>query len=239
MNSVVFIAFIAGALTVAAPCILPFLPVVLGASIGSSNLKRPLIIITSLAISVLVFSIILKGTTALLGVPQVVWQIISGTILILLGVNYFFPSIWQKFAVAIKLNSLSSSALSTGSSSFSKEILTGFALGPIFNSCSPTYALIVAIILPANFAQGLVYLLFYVLGLALMLLLIVFLGSRITSKLLWFSDETSWIKKALGGLLIILGFIIIFGVDKTFLAYALDNGWYDWFIATENFFERR
>ena len=31
-------------------------------------------------------------------------------------------------------------------------VLLGMALGPVFASCSPTYALVLATVLPANFA---------------------------------------------------------------------------------------
>src|SRR3954463_14511875 len=39
-----FLAFAAGVLTIAAPCILPMLPILLGASVGQTSRLRPLFI---------------------------------------------------------------------------------------------------------------------------------------------------------------------------------------------------
>ncbi|USN58208.1 MAG: hypothetical protein H6767_08005 [Candidatus Peribacteria bacterium] len=42
------------------------------------------------------------------------------------------------------------------------SILVGISLGPVFSSCSPTYAIILAVILPTSFLFGLVNLFAYV-----------------------------------------------------------------------------
>lgn len=58
------------------------------------------------------------------------------------------------------------------------DILTGAALGPVFSSCSPTYALIVAAVVPVSFFEGFLSIVAYAGGLAGMLLLIALLGSK-------------------------------------------------------------
>ena len=61
--------------------------------------------------------------------------------------------------------------------------MIGAALGPVFSSCSPTYALIVATVLPQSFLSGLFYISVYVIGLALMLLLVA--GKKGTYKIVF------------------------------------------------------
>src|SRR5688572_24474266 len=98
--ALLILSFIAGVLTVAAPCILPLLPVIIGGSLlESDNDKkrqwfRPLVIAISLAVSIILFTLLIKASTALLGVPQIVWQILSGLIVLLLGLNYLWPEAW-------------------------------------------------------------------------------------------------------------------------------------------------
>src|SRR5690348_5594977 len=98
------VSFIAGAFTVAAPCILPLLPVIVGgtATVGGKQQRqwfRPLVIAGSLAVSVIVFSLLLKATTVLLGVPNIVWNVVSGVIVLLFGVHLVWPALWEKVSL--------------------------------------------------------------------------------------------------------------------------------------------
>lgn len=226
------LAFLAGALTVAAPCILPLLPVVLTGTVGGGkqdNWSRPLIIIASLSVSIFVFSLLLKATTTLIGVPQQVWQVISGVIVTLFGLNYLFPGIWQQFAVRSGLSGKTGATLqaATTTRGYKGEILLGAALGPVFNSCSPTYALIVAAILPVSLATGVTYLMAYVLGLAVALLLVAWLGRSVVNKFGWAVNEHGWFRILLGLVLLVVGLSVLFGFDKKVQAYVLEKGWYD------------
>lgn len=90
-------AFIAGVLTTLAPCVLPMLPVIVGGSLNGSgsDRKRAYVITASLGVSVAVFTLALKATTALIDIPATTWAYLSGTLLILLGVVSLFPGLWS------------------------------------------------------------------------------------------------------------------------------------------------
>ena len=70
--TLLFISFIAGVLTVLAPCILPLLPVVVGSSVGARSKATPFIVIGSLALSILLFTYLLKASTAFISIPPYV-----------------------------------------------------------------------------------------------------------------------------------------------------------------------
>lgn len=242
--TLLIISFIAGALTILAPCILPLLPVIIGGSVLKANegkddkrWLRPIVITSSLAISIVIFSLLIKATTLLLGVPQLVWQVISGIIVILLGINFLWPELWEKISARgyIRSNKLMTKAYEQ--KGIGGDILLGMSLGPVFSSCSPTYALIIAAILPASFIQGLTYLIAYAIGLSLVLLLVAFLGQSIIQKLNWLSNPDGWFKKFIGILFIVVGLAIILGLDKQFQTYVLSNGWYDPITKIERRFE--
>jgi len=109
------VSFLAGVLTAAAPCVLPLLPVIIGGSAlsdadrkrpdgGRRSIRSPLIIVTSLAVSIIVFSLLLKATTALLGIPDAVWSIFAGGIVVLFGITLLWPSIWDRLVTATGLS---------------------------------------------------------------------------------------------------------------------------------------
>lgn len=229
------LAFLAGILTVAAPCILPLLPVVVGRSVLTTEGEkinywyRPIVICSSLAISIILFSLLLKASTLFLGIPQMFWQSISGGIIGLFGAYLLWPKGWEftsdKLGLSQKSNKLL--GLSRRKQGFASDAIVGFALGPIFNSCSPTYALIVASILPVSFLTGFSYLLAYTTGLAGTLLLIAFFGQSVIKKLGWVANPGGWLKRTVGVILVVVGLAVLFGFDKKFQVFVLDRGWYD------------
>jgi cytochrome c biogenesis protein CcdA len=94
MSSLVFISFIAGILTILAPCVLPVLPVILAGSLTEKKWWYPYLVTFSLAVSIVLFTVLLKASTLFLGIPSSFWKYVSGGILILLGAIYIFPHIW-------------------------------------------------------------------------------------------------------------------------------------------------
>ncbi len=241
------VSFMAGVLTVAAPCILPLLPVIIGGSIiyshdkkGRPSLKHPLIIVTSLAASIILFTLLLKATTAFLGIPNTIWQVIAGGIVILFGINLLFPSLWEKAVLKTGFQNQTNRLLGTSQENkgIKKDILLGAALGPVFNSCSPTYALIVAAILPASFSKGFAYLIAYAAGVSATLLLISIFGQSIVQKMRWLSNPESTFKKVIGILFIVVGIAVITGLDKKAQTYVLEHGWYDPIMRVEKAFQK-
>ena len=110
--TLLFIAFLSGVLTVLAPCVLPLLPIVMGASAeDGSNKKIPLIIIGSLSISIILFSLILKASTVLIGVPPSFWKSFSGGMIIALGIITIFPNLWKTLSTKLGFSSNSNKLL--------------------------------------------------------------------------------------------------------------------------------
>lgn len=236
MIELIIVSFVAGVLTVLAPCILPLLPIIIGGSAlhgekrEAGSIKHPLIITASLAVSIIIFTLLLKASTVLLGVPTQVWGYVSGGIVILFGLSLLVPVFWEKIMIVTGIQAASSRLLgsSQGASGIRRDIMLGLSLGPVFNSCSPTYALIVAVLLPASFVSGFAYLVAYVLGLCIVLLLLGVFGQAVAAKLRWLSNPNGWFKKVLGVLFIVVGMALVFGLERRLQSYVLDQGWYGW-----------
>lgn len=210
------ISFIAGFLTILAPCVLPLIPLIIGGSLAGNDKQksRPYIIAASLAVSIITFTLILKVSTTLANISPNVLQYFSGGLIIALGLVSVFPSLWEK--LIIKLNWQAASQRFLGSSErnqgkYAGPILIGIALGPVFSSCSPTYAFILATVLPKDFLSGLGYLFAYTFALVLTLLLVSLIGRKYISKLAWAVDTHGLFRRIIGVIFIIVGAVIISG----------------------------
>ena len=225
------VSFIAGVLTVLAPCVLPLLPVVLAGSVSeTTNRRRPAIIIGALSVSVFVFTLILKGSTALLGASPTFWSYISAIILFAFGLTLLFPEAWARLILRIPGHNKPDRWITRGygrKSSFWTDVIVGAALGPVFTTCSPTFFVILATVLPASLGMGILDLLAYIIGLALMLLLVAFIGQRIIDRLGWATDPRGWFRKVLGILFIGVAITIVFGWDKRAESAILNSGYFD------------
>lgn len=223
------ISFIAGVLTVLAPCILPLLPVVVGSAATGRSKSTPYIVVGSLAVSIFIFTYLLKASTAFIMIPPEFWMYLSGGILVFFGLTLVFPALWEKMPGIGLISRKSNAVVGTGyqKKTLLGDVLIGAGLGPVFSTCSPTYFVILASVLPASFLLGTLYLLAYVLGLALVLLLIALLGERMSGKLGGFADSRGWFKRGIGFLFILLGLAIALGYEKQLETAILDSGYFD------------
>lgn len=233
-------SLLAGMMSVLAPCVISMIPAFMSRGVDGRRARSPLFVIGGLAVSIFVFSILLKSSTLLLNVPSSFWSALSGTIVILFGVTMVFPGIWEKAVLATGFNVLAQRNLASSSSErgWRGDILLGASLGPVFSACSPTYALIVASILPAEPIAGVAYLLAYVAGLSLLMWLIVVFGRSLIVRLGWGINPESWFHRILGILLIVVGFMILTGLDKALIAYLVSAGLFDWQIELEELLQR-
>jgi cytochrome c-type biogenesis protein len=231
------VAVVAGGLSVLAPCVVGLLPVLIGRSLApGSRAHSAGLVIAGLCGSIFVFSLLLKATTVLIDVPQRVWQLVAGAILIGFGVVSLVPRIWDAVAARLRLAQFGGRGTQLGMSRQSRagDILLGASLGPVFSACSPTYAVIVAVILPATPADGVLYLLAYLVGLAAMMSVIVVGGRRAVRALGWGINPHGWFRRVLGVLFVLFGLIIATGLDKDVLSFVVENGWFDWQLRLED-----
>ncbi|MEN9558607.1 MAG: hypothetical protein RL141_976 [Candidatus Parcubacteria bacterium] len=230
--SLLILSFVAGMLTVLAPCILPLLPVVLGgAAADTQNKRRPFIIVASLGLSVFAFTFLLKASTVFIMVPAGFWSGFSAAIIALFGLALLFPTTWAKIADKIPgMHSGANKLLAKGyehKTAWWGDVAIGIALGPIFTTCSPTYFLVLATVLPESTLKGTIYIAAYVLGLAVVLLGIAKLGQSLIAKLNWAANPNGWLKRVLGVLFLLVALAIGTGTDKKIETAILDSGYFD------------
>lgn len=231
-------ALVAGILTSLAPCMVPVLPIILGGSAGHKSKVRPLIIIAALSLSIVLFTLLVRASANSFGVSQSVLTNISGSILVAFGVFTIFPEIWDKISLKLNLSTNSNKLMGkfVRERGFVGDALLGASLGPVFTSCSPTYAAILALVLSGEISYSVasLYLVVYALGLAMILLLIAFAGQTAVKKLGWAIDPQGWFKRLVGLAFLVIGLSILTGLDKTLETWLLEQGFYEPFAEFEN-----
>ncbi|GAB4144222.1 MAG: cytochrome c biogenesis protein DipZ [Patescibacteria group bacterium] len=192
------------------------LPIIIGGSISHKDSIRPYVITASLAASIFVFTLLLKVTSLLLQIDPVILNYFSGTVITLLGLVSFFPKLWDKLSLRLKLSSTSDKLLEKASnkSGLTGMILTGAALGPVFSSCSFTYAYILTTVLRQDLSSGIINMIAYILGLSFIMLCVSILGQRFVRRMKWAVNPNGIFKKIIATIFIAVGISILFGLDK-------------------------
>ena len=219
--ALIFISFISGMLTILAPCVLPVLPVILWGTLNETNYKRICVIIISFIISIITFTFLLKVSTIFIDVSPQTWRYISWTILISFGIISIFPALREYIKLYTRIKTIS---WPKRSQHMWGQILLWASLGPIFTTCSPTYTLIIATILPLSLWQWAINILAYALWLGFVIGMIAFFGKILIKKLNIISDSNGRFKKILGVVIILTGISLITGFDKTLESIIIDYG---------------
>jgi len=213
------VSLIAGLLIVLAPCVLPLLPVILGGSVVRDDRDRwrPFAITGSLVASLVVFTLLLKASTVFIKVDPRVWTYLSGGLIVVLGVSMLFPALWSRLSEAVGLEGRAHAFLERAHGHRNRTVsavLTGAALGPVFSSCSPTYAWAIATVLPASPTRGMVYLSAYCVGVGAGLLAVALLGRRLLSRIRWANKPGGAFQRTIAALFIVMGLFIVTGLDQ-------------------------
>ncbi len=187
--------------------------------------RRAVVIAASLGVSIVVFTLVLKASTALIGIPTETWQWISGGLLIGLGMVSLFPGLWESISAGLRLQSRSGNQLVAARQhdGLTGQILTGAALGPVFTSCSPLYGYVIVTVLPADFGYGMLLLLAYVAGLSGTLLAVSLIGQRAVAGARWAADPHGWFRRSLGAVFIAIGVLVVTGWMKDLETWLVVN----------------
>ncbi|MBU6490845.1 cytochrome c biogenesis protein/redoxin [Patescibacteria group bacterium] len=214
MSGLLVISFVAGILTVLSPCVLPLLPVIVGGSMaGEKSARRAVTVTVSLGVSVFVFTMLLKVSTAFINVPPEVWNYVSGGILLIVGLVFLFPNLWDMVPGLAKANRDTTKLMSAGfmRQNFWGDVLVGAALGPVFSTCSPTYFVVLATVLPTSLAAGVTDIFAYIIGMCGFLLVISIAGQNLLARLGLATDPKGWVRRVIGVLFIGVAAVVATG----------------------------
>ncbi len=212
-----FLAFLAGLLTVATPCILPILPPMLAGSVGHK--LRPVLIVAGSAITFTLMGGAFSALGLLAGEAREYTRFFLIVMIIAFGATMAdeeIGAIYARYSAALiaKLG-FGIEPLPKQNSLFSALPL-GMALGIVWIPCvGPILGSVLAYAsYQGNLLQGSILLLAYSFGLGLPMLAIAYGGKRVSGKLEWAKRNSAAIKKFAGWVLIVSGAAMLLGLDR-------------------------
>lgn len=212
------LAFVAGLLSTLSPCVLPIVPLVLGAA-ASEHRMGPVALAAGLATSYVAIGLFVATVGFAIGLDAGVFRAVGATIMIVLGGVILLPSLQGRLAVAGgPLASWTEQRFGGFSTSGLKgQFAVGLLLGAVWSPCvGPTLG--AASVLAAqgqNLGQVALTMLLFGIGAALPLLLLGMLSREtVLGMRMRMMSVGNGVRSALGVLLILIGVAILAGFDK-------------------------
>ncbi len=199
------LAFLAGLITAVSPCVLPVLPIVLGAGVGE-NKRRPYAIIAGLATCFLLSVLFASWLLDALGLPADLLRNISIGLLFLLAATLLFPQVGVLVERPLtRLSRRPSGDLGGG-------FLLGCALGLVFVPCGgPAIGFVTSAAAARDFGPKTIGVaVAYTLGVSVVLLAIALGGQRVARRIRGGVDR---LRVAFGVVLAASAFALVFDLD--------------------------
>jgi cytochrome c-type biogenesis protein len=201
------LALLAGLLTIAAPCTLPVLPILLGASVGRNGTARPAMIALGFVLSFAAVALLLSALTKLFDFDASVLR--SGAAILLLGFGLLmlWPAPFER--LSIRLNGL----LATGAVRGTRDgaiggFVLGTTLGLVWTPCAgPVLGSILTLVATSHdIAWASLLLVTYAIGAALPMLGIAYGGQAVTTRVRSIARFSPRLQQGFG--VVVIGFAL-------------------------------
>lgn len=234
----VVIAFAAGVVTVASPCVLPLLPVILASSAQSGHM-RPWGVLSGFIIAFSAVTLTLATIVNALGVHPDVVRLTSAALLSLCGLVLLVPrlSAWFERQTGPLANA---SVRLPSNDGFLGGFVSGVGLGLAWTPCvGPVMAAVLTLAMNQQVTLDAALVTFaFALGTALPMVAVIFGGRLVLRRFAVLQTRGDLIKKVFGVLLIVAGLAIASGFDRTIQIwlYELFPHWEEALTGWENSF---
>lgn len=221
-------AFLAGVLTILSPCILPILPIVLGAA-SSEHRWGPAALAIGLATGFAALGLLIATVGVSVGLDPDRFRTISAVLLLVFGLILLIPPAQRAMTALLAPLGNWANARSAGKprGGLAGQFGLGVLLGGVWSPCvGPTLgaALLLASRGQALGQAGIVMLLFGI-GIALPLLAIGMLGRRALLRVRDRLGRASNLgKQLLGGGMMLAGLLVLTGWDKAIETWFIQHG---------------
>lgn len=220
------LAFLAGLLSIFSPCVLPLLPLVLGAA-ASEHKFGPVALAAGLALSFVTIGLFVATIGFSIGLNAGVFRTASAYIMIIIGAVLVLPNFQAKLALAggpvanwaeIKFGGFSSTGLKG-------QFFVGLLLGAVWSPCvGPTLGA-ASLLASQGKDLGVVALTMLVFGIGAALPMLL-LGTLSREALMRIRDKMiatgKWAKTGLGVMLLLIGLSVVTGYDHRIEAALID-----------------
>lgn len=214
-------AVLAGILTIAAPCTLPMLPILLGASIGRTSQLRPAMIALGFVISFSAVALLLGALTRLFDFDPNVLREAAAVLLLGFGLLMLWPAPFER--LSIRLNGWLNLGTTSGAQregAFGGLVL-GTTLGLVWTPCAgPVLGSILTLVATSkNLAWAGALLVAYAIGAAIPMLAIAYGGQAATTRVRNLARISPRLQQGFGVVVIAFALAAYFQYDTLIVAW--------------------
>ena len=224
MISILF-ALLAGVLTVAAPCTLPVLPLLLGTSLAQHGKARPIFIALGFVASFAAVTLVFSFVTRIAGVEPDALRSASIVLLAIFGVLLLWPQLYQRLAAyAPGLLRRRNNAPARAYRGATGGFLLGTTLGLVWTPCAgPVLGSILTLLATqAEVEWAALLLMAYAIGAAIPMLAVAYGGQYVTARVRGIAPYAQRLQQGFGVLVIGFAVAMYFQYD-TLITVWLSN----------------
>ncbi len=218
-------AFLAGLVTILAPCIWPLLPIVLTSAAAGKTHARPLGITLGIMLSFTLFTLAISFLVSLFHLDPNIIRLFAVAVLIFLGLSMIIPALSRltESWVSRLAGRFGTTGQSQGSD-FGSGFITGLSLGIVWTPCSgPILASIATLAATGQVSlQVILVTLAYVTGVGIPLFLFAYGGQKVVGKTRFLSAYTGRVQQVFGVLMLLTALAIYTNYDKVIQLKLLD-----------------
>jgi len=224
MATLLIFSFLAGFITILAPCIWPLLPIVFSASSGGGK-RKSLGITLGVMISFTIFTLFISYIVKIFPINPNALRLVATVIIGLLGLSMLIPSLGARFEILINnlLGPLQSRFKKEGSG-FTSGLVTGFSLGLVWAPCAgPILATIATLSATQSVNIKVIAItLAYVLGLGIPLYIFSSFSAGLFKKMRTVNKYTGIIQQGFGLIMIVTAILIYTNYAQVLQARVLN-----------------
>jgi len=224
MSTLLIFSFLAGFITILAPCIWPLLPIVFSAS-SQGGKRKSLGITLGVMASFTIFTLFISYIVKIFPINPNALRLVATVIIGLLGLSMLIPSLGARFEVLINnmLGPLQSRFKKEGTG-FSAGLVTGFSLGLVWAPCAgPILATIATLSATQSVNLKVIAItLAYVLGLGIPLYIFSSFSAGLFKKMRTVNKYTGIIQQGFGLIMIITAILIYTNYAQTLQVRVLN-----------------
>jgi cytochrome c biogenesis protein CcdA len=215
------LALLAGVFTIASPCVLPIMPILLGTAVAESSRVRPLFIVAGFVVTFASLGMLLGEVSSTIGLAQEALRNAGIAMLALSGLMQLWPRPYRWLMARLEgpLQRLGATGDKAGPGNAGGFVL-GISLGAVWTPCAgPVLASILSLVAKAQDVKWAGSLLFlYACGAGIPMLAIAYGGQFMRNRVRQVARHTVHLQQVFGLLVVLTAGAIYFQYDV--LAYA-------------------
>jgi len=222
----IFFAVVAGVLTIASPCILPLLPILLGVSLGHTSKTRPLFIVAGFVLVFSMAALLLSVLARHTGLDAGAVRTAGIVVLAVFGICMLWSKPFDILAAHIsRLTAGAARVGGTGQGNLGGFIL-GMTLGIVWTPCAgPVLGSVLTLVaLQKEFLTAAILLVAYALGAGVPMLVIAYASQYFSQRITSIARYSRALQQIFGVVIILLAVALYFNYD-TLLYTQLLNYW--------------